>query len=43
MRSNKADQQRGSIMWAIIISLIYHHSCKRHLAGMRRRRSHIAA
>ena len=42
MRFNDIHQQRGSIMWDFIISLIYHHSCKRHLAGMRRHRSHTA-
>jgi hypothetical protein len=29
-------------MWDIFISLIYHHSCKRHLTEMRKHRSDLA-
>jgi hypothetical protein len=29
------DQQRGTIMWDIIISLFYHHSCRSSLVEMR--------
>jgi hypothetical protein len=28
------DQQRSSIMWALIISLVYEQSCERYLADM---------
>ena len=31
-----ADQQRGSIMWDIIINLIYHQLCRRYLAAARK-------
>jgi hypothetical protein len=37
-----AIQQRGSIMWDIIISLIYHQSCKRCLADIRKHRPDLA-
>jgi len=30
------DQQRGSIMWSLIISLLYEQSCKQYLADMLR-------
>jgi hypothetical protein len=36
-------KQRGSVMWALIISLIYHRSCRKHLSDMRRSRWDIAA
>jgi hypothetical protein len=32
----KPDQQRGSIMWSLIISLIYKQSCKKYLADLAR-------
>jgi hypothetical protein len=31
-------KQRGSIMWDIIISLIYHRSCRKYLAAARKQR-----
>jgi hypothetical protein len=31
-----ADQQWGSIMWDIIINLIYHQSCRKYLAAARK-------
>jgi hypothetical protein len=31
-----ADQQWGSIMWDIIINLIYHQSCRNYLAAARK-------
>jgi len=35
---NSLDQQRGLIMWDIIISLIYHQSCRNYLAAARKQR-----
>jgi hypothetical protein len=33
---NSLDQQRGSVMWAFIIDLIYHQSCQSYLTDLAR-------
>jgi hypothetical protein len=37
-RISNPDQQRGSIMWAIIINMIYRQSCEKYLADLVRHR-----
>jgi hypothetical protein len=36
MRSNRCDQTMESVVWDIIISLIYHQSCRNYLAATRK-------